>query len=139
MNSTLQNLNKWVGSFYLWTLTLTSLGSMVAAFAWDGLASLSFWFGAILGLSNFHVLAYGVFRLFAELEEGSNLPKKRKFLAISLTLRWFATALATLFILWYMPVHIAGLVIGVLFSLIGLVIASLRIFSLMQTENLHHG
>jgi hypothetical protein len=111
---------------YLWTLTLTAITAVLAAWfagaeqAWSVVA------GAAIGFFNLASLARAVVRLVAEVQADPQRHAGGGGGAALALVRWPVAALATVAVLWYMPGRPEGLVAGVLAALTAFCFAALQ-------------
>lgn len=115
---------------YLWTLTLTVVTAVLAAWwggaeqAWSVVA------GALIGFLNLASLARAVVRLVAEAQADPQRHAGGGGGTALALVRWPVAALATVAVLWYMPGRPEGLAAGVLAALVAFCLAALQLHGL---------
>lgn len=115
---------------YLWTLTLTAVTAVVAAW-WGGVEQAwSVVAGALIGFFNLASLARAVVRLLAEAQADPQRHAGGGGGAALALVRWPVAALATVAVLWYMPGRPEGLAAGVLAALAAFCLAALQLHGL---------
>ncbi|HEY8379011.1 MAG TPA: ATP synthase subunit I [Nannocystis sp.] len=111
---------------YLWTLTLTVLVALPAAWLAGRAQAWSVVAGALLGLLNLLALARAIERLVREVQAAPQLRAASRSGATLALVRWPVAALATVAVLWYMPGRPEGLAAGVFTALVAFCLAALE-------------
>jgi len=121
-------LVRWARRIGLWTLTLAVPAALLTLPIAGHAQALSVLLGAALGLFNFQSLARAALRILlaAQADPDATAASTSRFAPLLAMLRWPATALATVAVLWYMPGRPEGLVVGVLVALVGFTAAALQ-------------
>lgn len=120
---------------YLWTLTLTLITAVLAAWlagveqAWSVVA------GAAIGFLNLASLARAVVRLVAEVQADPQRQAGGAGGAALALVRWPVAALATVAVLWYMPGRPEGLAAGVLAALSAFCLAALQSRAALSSDD----
>ena len=121
-------LARWARRIGLWTLTLAVATALTTLAVAGHEQALSVLLGAAMGLLNFQSLARAAIRMLltARLAPEATAASTARFAPLLAMLRWPATALATVAVLWYMPGRPEGLAVGVLVALIAFAAAALQ-------------
>jgi hypothetical protein len=115
----------WLRRLYLWTLTAAVVSTIAAALLWSGGQALGLACGVIIGLINLHLLGRAAFRMVEGTPEQLQAAAGQRFAPLMAALRWPLAALATAFVLWYMPGQPEGLAVGFSLAFLGFVLAGL--------------
>lgn len=113
---------------YLWTLTLTLAGTLLAYLLFGADQAWSLLAGALLGAANLSLLAGAAYRFVRSVQSSPQLHAGRGGSAATAwaLVRWPALALATAAVLWYMPGRPEGFAAGVFTALTAFCLAALH-------------
>ncbi|MEZ4452568.1 MAG: hypothetical protein R3B09_24125 [Nannocystaceae bacterium] len=115
----------WLRRLYLWTLTAAAPATALAWLLWSPGQAIGLGFGVALGLVNLHLLGRAAFRMVQGSPDELKAAAGQRFAPLMAALRWPVAALATAFVLWYMPGQPEGLALGFSLAFLGFVLAGL--------------
>lgn len=115
----------WRRRLYLWTLTAAAPAIAAAWLWWAPGQALGLACGVAIGLANLHLLGRAAFRMVQRPQAELEAAARQRFAPLMAALRWPLAALATAFVLWYMPGQPEGLAIGFSLAFLGFVLAGL--------------